>query len=386
MKEKDLLSSSNERMNPGISINSASPVDGTLTARHLGVPESAKKALLGQDFALVDSIRKSMKRIDAFNEIWGNQRILRDSLGFSRLYDAQKSISNSFTHLKFPMWESWRNESTRFKDMFGSMSKLAEQAKLINHFSGFVPALHIPNFTGPDFSFLSDQAKLGFLDSFNEKLSISKMLGDRFIDIASLRDKKYREILDSISGDTKNTLSTSAYADLLEELNSRMPAEALKKVQTAPVNPELVKHTDQEVQSYRKELSSKLSAIPTSVLLLWLSVMLHFFSVIASWDDMRQSLVDINSRIPQTESLKSTRELIRKELAGKPGDVRIVKGKNVFLREKPSMKSEGIIPLRKYAPVLVIHKVDRNWFLVSYEHEGYTIDGYVSTKFLRDVK
>ncbi|RXZ38714.1 SH3 domain-containing protein [Oxalobacteraceae bacterium CAVE-383] len=373
-------------MNPGISINSASPVDGTLTARHLGVPESAKKALLGQDFALVDSIRKSMKRIDAFNEIWGNQRILRDSLGFSRLYDAQKSISNSFTHLKFPMWESWRNESTRFKDMFGSMSKLAEQAKLINHFSGFVPALHIPNFTGPDFSFLSDQAKLGFLDSFNEKLSISKMLGDRFIDIASLRDKKYREILDSISGDTKNTLSTSAYADLLEELNSRMPAEALKKVQTAPVNPELVKHTDQEVQSYRKELSSKLSAIPTSVLLLWLSVMLHFFSVIASWDDMRQSLVDINSRIPQTESLKSTRELIRKELAGKPGDVRIVKGKNVFLREKPSMKSEGIIPLRKYAPVLVIHKVDRNWFLVSYEHEGYTIDGYVSTKFLRDVK
>ena len=50
------------------------------------------------------------------------------------------------------------------------------------------------------------------------------------------------------------------------------------------------------------------------------------------------------------------------------------------------MKYPVILPLKKYAVVVVLNKIDRDWLMVTYEHEGYWLDGYVSTKFLNKVR
>lgn len=109
-------------------------------------------------------------------------------------------------------------------------------------------------------------------------------------------------------------------------------------------------------------------------------------SVIVHWEDLRQGLVDLNARFPQTESFAEVRNFIRTELAGKPGDIRLVKGSDVRLRLEPSMKSEVILLLPSDAPVIVLDKENRTWLFVSYEHQGYIVDGYVSTKFLKKVR
>ncbi|WP_427144072.1 SH3 domain-containing protein [Pseudomonas nitroreducens] len=129
-----------------------------------------------------------------------------------------------------------------------------------------------------------------------------------------------------------------------------------------------------------------LTGIPTWILLLWLYVIAPSVFLVVNWESARQGLVDLNARFPQTESLAAIRNFIRTELAGKPGDIRLVKGTNVRLRTGPSMKSEVTLILPADAPVVVLGKEDRTWLFVSYEHQGYMLDGYVSTKFLKKVK
>ncbi|RUF08906.1 SH3 domain-containing protein [Pseudomonas aeruginosa] len=131
---------------------------------------------------------------------------------------------------------------------------------------------------------------------------------------------------------------------------------------------------------------NSLTEIPTWALLVWLYILIPMASVIVHWEDLRQGLVDLNARFPQTESFAEVRNFIRTELAGKPGDIRLVKGSDVRLRLEPSMKSEVILLLPSDAPVIVLDKENRTWLFVSYEHQGYIVDGYVSTKFLKKVR
>ncbi|HBP0997782.1 TPA: SH3 domain-containing protein [Pseudomonas aeruginosa] len=131
---------------------------------------------------------------------------------------------------------------------------------------------------------------------------------------------------------------------------------------------------------------NSLTEIPTWALLVWLYILIPMASVIVNWEDLRQGLVDLNARFPQTESFAEVRNFIRTELAGKPGDIRLVKGSDVRLRLEPSMKSEVILLLPSDAPVIVLDKENRTWLFVSYEHQGYIVDGYVSTKFLKKVR
>ncbi len=131
---------------------------------------------------------------------------------------------------------------------------------------------------------------------------------------------------------------------------------------------------------------NSLTEIPTWALLVWLYILIPMASVIVHWEDLRQGLVDLNARFPQTESFAEVRNFIRTELAGKPGDIRLVKGSDVRLRLEPSMKSEVILLLPSDAPVVVLDKENRTWLFVSYEHQGYIVDGYVSTKFLKKVR
>lgn len=118
------------------------------------------------------------------------------------------------------------------------------------------------------------------------------------------------------------------------------------------------------------------SAFPTILLCMILQVLIE-------WESVRMSLVDINARLPATESVSEVREFIRTELAGKPGDFRIVTGSHVALRVAPSMKSDVILRLPYQAIVVVLEKEDRTWRYVSYELNGFVIDGYVSSKFLK---
>lgn len=129
-----------------------------------------------------------------------------------------------------------------------------------------------------------------------------------------------------------------------------------------------------------------LKGMPTWALLFWLYIVAPLVFVTVNWDSAREGLADMNARLPRTESLAEIRNFIRTELAGKPGDIRLVKGSNVRLREGPGMKSCVILLLPPDAIVVVLGKEDRTWLYVSYEHQGYMIDGYVSTKFLKKVR
>ncbi|HFL7942767.1 TPA: SH3 domain-containing protein, partial [Pseudomonas putida] len=130
----------------------------------------------------------------------------------------------------------------------------------------------------------------------------------------------------------------------------------------------------------------KFSEIPTWLLYLWLICIAPMLTVLANWEAIRTGLVDINARMPQTHSFANLRRFISSNLAGKPGDVRLVTGSSVRLRVAPGMKSDVILTLPKYAPVVVLGKEDRTWLYVRYEHEGFLIDGYVSTKFLKKTR
>lgn len=129
-----------------------------------------------------------------------------------------------------------------------------------------------------------------------------------------------------------------------------------------------------------------LSEVPNWLLYLWLICITPAFAVLTNWEAMRVGLVDINARLPQTSSFADLRRFIRSNLAGKPGDIRLVAGSEVRLRIAPGMKSDVILTLPKNAPVVVLGKEDRTWLYVSYEHEGFILDGYVSTKFLKRVR
>ncbi|VVP66163.1 SH3 domain-containing protein [Pseudomonas fluorescens] len=129
-----------------------------------------------------------------------------------------------------------------------------------------------------------------------------------------------------------------------------------------------------------------LSIIPTWILYLWMICFAPAFVVLSNWEAVRTGLVDINARMPQTKSIAEFRRFIHSNLAGKPGDIRLITRSDVRLRVAPGMKSTVIMTLPQYAPVVVLGKEDRTWLYVSYEHEGFLIDGYVSTKFLKKIR
>ncbi|RRV40873.1 SH3 domain-containing protein [Pseudomonas sp. o96-267] len=132
--------------------------------------------------------------------------------------------------------------------------------------------------------------------------------------------------------------------------------------------------------------SRPLVDVPTWVLIVWMWVFLPTLLLIANWESAREGLADLNARLPQTESLANVRNFIRTELAGKPGDFRLVTGSNVRLRAAPGMKSDVLLLLPRDSVVVVHGKEGRTWRLVSYEHQGYMIEGYVSTAYLKKVK
>ncbi len=202
----------------------------------------------------------------------------------------------------------------------------------------------------------------GHLRALLKRLNLEAGSSRAGVSVKSLLDelKGRADLSDDISVETEH-LSRIVYAEGIASASATLTGQA------------------QVVRGKTKVLS----VIPTWFLWQLLCVLI---TVLINGDAVRQTIVRINASIPSTESFHEIRKYIRTELAGKPGDFRLVTGSSVNLRDGPSMKSGIIIQLPKNAAVAVLGKVDRTWLLVSYEHEGYLIEGYVSTKFLKKVR
>jgi len=196
-----------------------------------------------------------------------------------------------------------------------------------------------------------------------------------------------------------SALAGASVAALLEELESRradFSGESGSEAEPPPRRIDAEGHATVSVtvtgdgrveKSKTQDTQPKtqdLSYIPTWFIRLVLHLLLHSIQL-DHWEQIRESVVDLNARAPKTESFYELRNFIRTKLSRKPGDVRLITGSNVNLRLDPGMKSEIIIALPKNSIVVVQGKEDRTWLLVSYELEGYWINGYVSTKYLKKV-
>ena len=196
--------------------------------------------------------------------------------------------------------------------------------------------------------------------------------------------------MDNLSSHASSALARASLENLLDELQERTAEASPSSLIVAPKLKEPTLKVASEALE-KKDLQSltksrKLALVPTWTLIALINSLILSAYVLENWDAIRLSIVDINSRAPNTETFSEARKYIRMELAGKPGDVRLVSGKNVNLREDPGMKSRIILSLPENSPVIVLGKEDRTWLYVSYEHQGYWIDGYVSTKHLKKIR
>lgn len=191
-------------------------------------------------------------------------------------------------------------------------------------------------------------------------------------------------VLGAIATLSENRLSIS---DLVDELASRQAQDAAREADESRPPTQHINPLGDDHASYgapvvsRGSSAEKLTAlrsIPTIVILFVIALIGH----IAAWESLRESIVDLSARLPQTSSLAAAKKFVRQHLSGKPGDVRLTKIADLELRESPDMKSGVVMRLPLYAPVVVLDKQDRTWRLVEYTHEGYVVEGYVSAKFL----
>lgn len=202
----------------------------------------------------------------------------------------------------------------------------------------------------------------------------------------------FSKAIDSISLEMDSALKNVSLEGLLDELKGRnlKPPTATKTTQVVqasePRAAEKEFTPNDVIQPSNSERKNSLSSISTITLVLLLHIIMFLALQIETWEATRQSIVDINSRLPQTQSFSTIRKFIRTELAGKPGDIRLTKDDKVQLRQDPSTKSETILKLPKNSVVVVLEKTDRSWLFVSYEHQGYWIEGYISNKQLVKVR
>jgi len=126
------------------------------------------------------------------------------------------------------------------------------------------------------------------------------------------------------------------------------------------------------------------TALSTSMLL---SLLLLLLESLGAMNDAREAVCDINSRLPLSNTFAESRKFVRTRLCGAPAAlVRIVKGVDVNVRVSPSMKAEVIAQLPKGAAVAVVSVDNRDWLEVSFQRDGYVIDGWVSRKYLGTVQ
>ncbi|MGN7840784.1 SH3 domain-containing protein [Pseudomonas sp. 22490] len=143
-----------------------------------------------------------------------------------------------------------------------------------------------------------------------------------------------------------------------------------------------------EARGGQVQRPSPWSALPTN-LILWVLILMINALIQGGihWNDLREGICDINSRLSPSDTLADTRKFVRTRLCGAPAShVRIVSRENVNLRSAPGMRSEIITQLPKGLVVAVVSRDDRDWLEVSFERDGYVIEGWVTRKYLTRVR
>lgn len=207
---------------------------------------------------------------------------------------------------------------------------------------------------------------------------------------ATLGSRSIARAMENLSFHASSALSHASLENLLDELKERTGEAPSSSLVPAPEKHETTLETATDAlegEDHKSlETNRNLALVPTWTLIFLIHALMLSAYLLENWDAIRLSIVDISARMPQTEIFSEVRKFIRTELAGKPGDVRLVRGTNVNLREHPSMKSQIIMSLPKNSPVIVLGKEDRTWLYVSYEHQGYWIEGYISTKHIIKIR
>ncbi|WP_225002067.1 SH3 domain-containing protein, partial [Pseudomonas aeruginosa] len=125
------------------------------------------------------------------------------------------------------------------------------------------------------------------------------------------------------------------------------------------------------------------AALSTPMLL---TLLLVLFQSLAALNDAREAVCDINNRLPLSNTFAEARKFVRTRLCGAPAAlVRIVKANDVNVRLAPSMRAEVIALLPKGAAVAIVNVDNRDWLEVSFQRDGYVVEGWVSRKYLGTV-
>ncbi|MFY3001008.1 SH3 domain-containing protein [Achromobacter xylosoxidans] len=218
--------------------------------------------------------------------------------------------------------------------------------------------------------------------SFKAALAATRSLGAN----ASLKELAESALSLNRWGITESLTVEAVLDELATRATISFEQEEQEPSQLLPEDDEQTSRQSDKNSAAVSASKKALRGMPTWALWFWLYFVAPIAFVTVHWESARQGLVDINARLPQTESISEIRNFIRTELSGKPGDIRLIKGNQVRLREGPGMKYEVLLTLPRDAIVTVLDKENRTWLYVSYEHHGYMVDGYVSNKFLKKIQ
>jgi|GEM_PF-5798752 len=152
-----------------------------------------------------------------------------------------------------------------------------------------------------------------------------------------------------------------------------------------PPEGHVVSHSDMTMEGRVEARPPTLWATTSTAHLLVLLTLIVWFLV--NWNSARETVCDLNRRIPPSTSFSEVRKLIRTHLCGVPSAyVRIVSGNKVNLRVEPRMKANVITTLTKGKLVTVVSYDNPKWLNVSVEVEGHEIEGWVSRKYLKKIR
>ncbi|MNJ94424.1 Bacterial SH3 domain protein [compost metagenome] len=323
------------------------------------------KSFLGNAASLAEHYKPIINSIqilkDQYRPVFENMELIKNS--YRPAFEGIKAISEQYR----PLFDSLKILADKHQPLFESMRTLSDQYRPVIESIGKL-----------------SQQQRSLIDGMHIGTSIERYR-------TLFEHSEFGRPLKSISVDDQSVLSSVSVSAVLDELRRRSEDVAIESIESQH-------HEARESEQVYLELNATanapvdhtstkgLSVIPTWVLHFWVYFILSIMTTVSNWETVRASVVDLNARIPQTESFSRIRNFIRVELAGKPGDIRLITGSNVILREGPSMKSSKIMELHKNAVVTVLGKEDRTWLLVSYEHEGHPLEGFISTKFLKKVR
>lgn len=209
----------------------------------------------------------------------------------------------------------------------------------------------------------------------------------------SLGSMSIRELLELSSQLSESRLATFISSGGLDRVNEAIENVAVDDVSIAAwsdghvVTPDDLEIDTEIVEQLEKGNQQALTVDQKLRLQYFILLIVLVWKGLAEWSSVQQGVCDLNARLSYDAPFAEVRRQVRTEFCGKPAaSVRIVKAENVNLRAGAGMSFEVIAQLDKGLVVAVVSREDRDWLEVSFERDGYVIEGWVSRKFLARVR